>query len=487
MTITSVKDQSSLLNLVGTRAATKADSAKNDLSFGDMMAKAGEQSKTDIGKDDPQLKKTEAPKAEKPADPGKRPQMKESPTEGTAPEEAKQIEEISPEDIEKIEGAIEQVVSVIAESLGVPAEDVLDTAQTLEIEPAGLIDTKNLGDIVLTLREETDPMVLVTNEELFTEVQELTAAVDAIVEDLAEDMDIEVSDVSQMIEAATERPEIASEMQMSVEADSEPVIRVKEEAPEEPMERITVSIKTAGREAEAVTDDKGSVVKTEAPVTKEEIQTEAPKERETDQQGSDDRETRGRGEEHHTFAQTAIQNNNLNMEIPVREPEVPAEQSYLSDESREIMDQVRGGIRADLRPDMDELELSLHPASLGNVKISLINKGGEITAEFKVQNETVRDIIEGQIGILRESLKDSGVKVEAVEVSVETRSFEENLWQGGEQSGGSTDEERTPGGRKVRRLNLDEIQEGDAEELTEEETLAAEMMAANGNTVDYTA
>ncbi len=488
MTITSVKDQSSLLNMVGTRAANKADSTKNDLKFGEMMTKAGEQSKTDIGKDDPQLKKTETPKAEKPMDSGMRPKMSEGPGDGAEVQKPQETEEISPEDIEKIEGAIEQVVSVIAEGMGVPAEEVLNAAETLEIEPAGLIDTKNIGDIVLTLSEETDPMALVTNEELFTKVQDLTAAVDAIVEDLAEDMDIEISDVSKMVEVATERPEITSEMQMSVEADSEPKVPVEQKATEEPMERISVTIKTAGRDAEVETDDKGNVLKTETVAPKEEIPTEAlnQKERGAEHQEDDGRETRGRSEEHHSFAQTTIQNNNLNMEVPVKEPEVPAEQSYLSEESREIMDQVRNGIRADLRPDMDELELSLHPASLGNVKINLINKGGEITAEFKVQNEMVRDIIEGQIGILRESLRENGVKVEAVEVSVETQSFEENLWQGGQQSGGSTDEERTPGGRRVRRLNLDEIEEDDAD-LTEEEALAAEMMAANGNTVDYTA
>ncbi|MCR5503356.1 MAG: flagellar hook-length control protein FliK [Lachnospiraceae bacterium] len=479
MTITSVKDQNPLINMIGTQAASKADNAKNDLKFGDMMSKANSgQGKTDVDRNDPQLKKTDAPKGEALKN-GKRPEVKES-----TPESPEQPKELTAEDAEKIEEAAKEAVSVIAGELGIEVEKVLEVMEDLGLDEISMLDTQNIGDVVLALSNETDPIALVTNEELFTEVRDLTAAVDAIVEDLAEDMDIEFSDVSGMIGQLEEASGSPSEMQMSVKADPEPD-KVKEERPVTPEERITVTVKTGGEEARVETDKKGNVIQTESVTKDRSAEVERPEERP---------EHRGEENDHgagqHTFAQsqTAI-NHQLNTETNVQTPEQPVAESFLSGESREIMDQVMNGMRANLRPQMDSLELSLHPASLGNVKINLINKGGEITAEFKVQNELVKEVIEGQLNDLRTSLRDSGVKVEAVEVSVETSAFDQNLWQGGQQDPENTGDQRQPGSRRIRRINLNAEGgiEGDDGEATEEETLTAEMMAANGNTVDYTA
>ena len=59
---------------------------------------------------------------------------------------------------------------------------------------------------------------------------------------------------------------------------------------------------------------------------------------------------------------------------------------------------------------------------------------------------------------------------------------------GGEQSGDGTQE----GGRRsqrTRNINLNELESGDTdgEVITEEERIARDMMAANGNSVDFTA
>ena len=127
--------------------------------------------------------------------------------------------------------------------------------------------------------------------------------------------------------------------------------------------------------------------------------------------------------------------------------------------------------------------MQLHPESLGSLHIQITSKGGEVTAQFRVQDETVKAAIESQVAELKETLKNQGIKVEAVEVTVESHAFESNLWQGqGREENASYQGER----KGHRRINLNEL-EG-LEELTEEEDkLAAEMMEANGNTVDYTA
>ena len=115
---------------------------------------------------------------------------------------------------------------------------------------------------------------------------------------------------------------------------------------------------------------------------------------------------------------------------------------------------------------------------------SLTSKGGEITAQFHVQNEAVKAALESQIVELKDSLREQGVKVEAVEVTVESHAFESNLWQGQERN----DSASYQGGKKShRRINLNALEEDFEESADEEEKLTAEMMRVNGNTVDYTA
>ena len=150
------------------------------------------------------------------------------------------------------------------------------------------------------------------------------------------------------------------------------------------------------------------------------------------------------------------------------------------------MDQIMNYMKIQLKPGMDQLEMQLHPENLGTVHIQLVSKGGEITAQFHVQNEAVKAALESQISTLQETLKDQGVKVEAVQVSVESHGFESNLWQGQgrEENTFSQNNRKAP-----RRINLNELDVNGLteEEVSEEDLLAAKMMEANGNTVDYTA
>ena len=55
-----------------------------------------------------------------------------------------------------------------------------------------------------------------------------------------------------------------------------------------------------------------------------------------------------------------------------------------------VMNQIQDTIRVMQTQDMTEMELQLHPASLGNLRIQIAAKEGVITATFTTENETVR-------------------------------------------------------------------------------------------------
>ena len=107
-----------------------------------------------------------------------------------------------------------------------------------------------------------------------------------------------------------------------------------------------------------------------------------------------------------------------------------------------------------------------------------------MTAHFQVQNESVRAAIESQMTLLKNTLEEQGVKIEAVEVTVESHAFESNLYKGQDRGNENLYQDKK---KARRRLNLNALSDDFEETAEEEERLAASMMKANGTTVDYTA
>ncbi|MCR4851548.1 MAG: flagellar hook-length control protein FliK [Lachnospiraceae bacterium] len=488
-----VKGIGSLLTIVNAPNAKPVQSVKDTsaMSFGDAMTKAqNSNSQKDTGKADAKLSKPDETKVDntkvskKTTVEDKAP-VKENTRAGEVKDAAQSKDEgakdLTPEQIEQVEGAAIEVVNEIAEVLEISPEELLDVMEDMDINPVSVFDSQVIQDLVLEVKADGEPMALITNEELFNTVKDLNAIADAAIADLAEDMDIEFSDVVELVEQVEVQLSNTPEMQMSVKADSEP--DTVKETP-----NITVTVNRQDQDITFETDEKGNVIKTEQ-VTRRPVE---------DTQRSDRQNSEGEqknGDENHLNesqirTQGLLGNGNqmpqgiLNTpeEVP-QNAEVP-QNSFFSAQTQDIMNQIMDNMRINLKPEMDELEMQLHPESLGMVKVNLTNKAGEITAEFKVMNETVKAAMETQLVQLRETLRDNGVRVEAVEVSVDTGAFDSNLYQG---QGQNTEYEEQEAQRKPRRINLNDLNALFEEEATEEEILAAEMMEANGNTVDFQA
>ena len=144
--------------------------------------------------------------------------------------------------------------------------------------------------------------------------------------------------------------------------------------------------------------------------------------------------------------------------------------------------------------ELTEMEMQLHPASLGNVHIQLATKGGVVTAQITTQNEAVKNAIESQVVQLKDNLEEQGVKVEAVEVSVASHEMEKNLDQSGQQQQNEQQNNATGSIQRIRRANINLNLYNSEEEALEEASglddaarIAMEMMAVNGNTMDLLA
>lgn len=154
-----------------------------------------------------------------------------------------------------------------------------------------------------------------------------------------------------------------------------------------------------------------------------------------------------------------------------------------------LMDQMEGLARAFASSEGTSLQVQLNPENLGRLVLTVTEKHGNVTAQITATNEQVKETLQTQMSELHATLQAQGIKVEAVEVTVATHEFEQNL-DGNSSANAQMQNEGGGSGRREEnsRRNLDAAAlAGGSEGLNETESLAANIMRDNGGSVDYTA
>ena len=150
---------------------------------------------------------------------------------------------------------------------------------------------------------------------------------------------------------------------------------------------------------------------------------------------------------------------------------------------QDIMEQISTYTRVMSAGDTNVLEMQLNPENLGKIYIHVTEKAGTITAQIAATNENVREALQAQVADLKTNLNQQGIKVDAVEVTIENHEFEQNA--GREQKRAEQEEEQRSAGNR-RNINLADPGSLDGT-MTEEESLSAKIMQENGNQMDITA
>lgn len=348
------------------------------------------------------------------------------------------VEEPEEVDAEAIEKAVSEIMAAIQQVLGVTEEELKSALQELGISAEELLNTEVIPKIVVALTEGADELSVMTNEELFSNVQELTAKVEDVLKDLSNQLNLDPEELKNVLQGMLEA-----------------------EAPEEELVKTSLNNDAA-----------------DVPVMEEVRVQTAVAETESTAQANDNDQNAGNGaEQQMTFAQTVAER--------IEQAVAKMETTYSAATTESIMNQIEDVIKVIQKENLTEMELQLHPASLGTVKVALAAKEGVITATFTAENEAVRAALESQMITLKQSFEDQGIKVEAVEVTVASHAFEHNLNGDGN---GNTNDEAAPEKKKgARRITLSDLTDDvTEEELSDEDRIVAEMMKQNGNTVDYT-
>ena len=391
--------------------------------------------------------------------------------------EAKDVQTQDTETQETVEKAAEELVGEIADVMDIPLEKVEEAMEVLGLTAVDLFDPANLKQLLLNLADNTDELALVTDETLYGNLQELFQAVNETLGALQEELGLSAEELEALMAqmSAAEKSVEAEEPVLTIPGTEEPEVSVegmKDYAVSVQKDGGTVQIKVTVDDASGEKHVSEQVTDTGKPETTPVLKKESA-------------DTGHQGEEHaagNNAGSAFLQNLTGRME----EVEAPAERPvYTQPEANQIMDQIVGYMKFNIKPETQEMEMQLHPASLGTVHVQIAAKDGAITAQFAAQNETVKAVLETQMIQLKEQFEEQGIKVEAVEVTVANHAYGEQF--GGERDAADQNGENAKKGARRINLNLDEIEEEGMEELDDSERIAVEMMQANGNTVDYTA
>ncbi len=381
---------------------------------------------------------------------------------------------------EAAEDAGLKIMSVIAEKLDVTIEEIETAMETLGLTAVSLLDPANLTALVTEISGESDPMVFITDADLYNDLRDILA----FAQEQVDELEITPEQIEEFQAVPVPVAETAAdENEMTVPVPREAVNDDKNEP---------AAFKVTRTDSEGNTETVEVTVTESGNVVAESVEKSQGRNDEDGREGKRERREHGNTTQEQTTAETVITQiaGRMSEAQAAFNETMPLEQTMgaRQQEMVDIVRQITEQIRVDFGADVTSMELTLHPASLGNVQITVAQDAqGKMVAQFVVENETVRQAVESQLTTLQQRLDEQGVRVEAVEVTVGGRTLDNGT--GGQQTGEEADRRRdegirAQGPRGARRINLGDENEENADEETR---IAAEMMAANGGTVDYTA
>ena len=418
---------------------------------------------------------------------------------------------------QKVEELAGKVKETVRETMQVSEEDIEQAMETLGLGTLDLLQPQNLIGLAQELAGSTDVSALLTNENFQITMQEVTGLIAGFQQenglnaaqfsDLLEQLSAQIDELEETVKEllnVNEAPQTEPVTDAQADGLSE-LSAADSEMPEESVQTARETVTMADQRntavqyaqenpeqtSEQVTDQASAMTVEETP--EQSAQSTGQEEDQTFQGGKNRSQSEPAGAEQEkltTEQHAGIFRTDTAMvsgQTAAVTPETPQVQSYV--ELEQLMHQFEGLARSFASAEGTTVEMQLNPENLGRLVLTVTEKHGNVTAQITASNEQVKEALQTQMVELRSTLQAQGVKVEAVEVTVATHEFEQNL-DGNTSANGQMQEQAgrqntgTGGGRRNLNMNsLDEL----SGLMSEEEMLASQIMRDNGGTVDFTA
>ena len=375
----------------------------------------------------------------------------------------------------------QKVVAKVAEDLGVDEEAVRTAMETLGIIALGLMDPQNLAQLTGELTGASTPEDLLLQPQFVDLMQDMQS----ISGELMDQLDLMPEEMQKLLAQmdTLETPQVledasfAEGMNQAAEQNAQP----------------DVTVNADKVQADEIVDTDASIQPGDANVA-EPVAEEAKQSGQfsSDNDGSNAENLAQRENEVHTSDRTDAHVTEQTPEMVfttdqiLNESMVQAEDaSYLPIDTMDLIEQFAENVKVTVAENASSMEMQLNPENLGKVYLQISSEQGSVRAQIAASNEAVKAALEIQVAELRETLEQSGIKVDSIEVTVASHEFERNLEQGQsrEFEEGQRQQEQQSQRRNINLSSLDEL----SSLMTEEEALVAQIMKDNGNSVDLTA
>jgi flagellar hook-length control protein FliK len=333
--------------------------------------------------------------------------------------------------LENANALYQNIINVIAENIGVEPEKVVDA----------------ISDIVTDLTGMENIMDILTDDELSVAIKNIYAEIGELEESFSENFGIDRAELVEILE------NVDVIQDMGDNANNNVVVNEQ---------KTDYTTEISGDEAGTANVDI-----TETSTNSNEIKNDVK---------GDNSNSEGY---HENSNYESSGNEMISVLDGIREAvvqDIQGEDNGLADR---IIKQITDDIKMYANQNTTSLEIQLEPESLGKVSLTVASKSGSVTAQLMVQNEVAKEAIESQISTLKETMNNQGIKIEAIEVTVASREFEENL---DKQNNNSEHQEQ----RNRRHLSDEELAEINGITVSEDK-IREEIMKEMGNTVSYSA
>ncbi|MCQ2535395.1 MAG: flagellar hook-length control protein FliK [Lachnospiraceae bacterium] len=377
-----------------------------------------------------------------------------------------------------------EVKDAIEEELDVTEDEVVEVLEQLGLVTADLLNPANLAKVVTELTGSEDVTAVLLDESF----ADLKTEITNIFTDFANQNDMQIDEFSQVMTELLDT-EVMPEEEITVLPNLDEAGPSKGASDAIASNDVDDIKSTQITQHVTKTDENGEVEVTDTSADGKETVTVVSNAKASSNEKSDDsseeekedaKESKVTVHHEHTVINANVEDVNQTFT------------DYSSNEvlpqvnPREIIEQIVEQTKVSLSNNENSVEMILNPEELGKLLLKVVSdKNGQVAAHITVQNEDVKEALTAQMAVLKDTLNEQGVKIDAIEVTVSAHEFEENLDNqfSNEQQQGEQAEQKANARRNINLNDLDSL----SGLMSEEEMLVAQMMADEGNTVNLTA
>lgn len=368
---------------------------------------------------------------------------------------------------DKIETMLDDIKQKIKDTLGITDEELEAALSVLGLTLQDLLNPADLTQFVVQVKGYDGAISLITDSDLSEQFKDIMNFINEQVEQLADEMNMTPQEVLEYVDETVGQDTFSDVLQdAAVQIESPETDELMEELPKEDL-RQPVQTEVTSDAATVQTDtlDKKITVETQ--------------QQENGGQSADSQQPKSETAEHQVS--TADIAANLTQSINDTFGEVITQNVHHVD-AADIVQQIIDSVKVITTQNLQSMEIQLNPENLGKIHLIVTSKDGIMTAQLTAQDEAVKKAIESQLAQLKENFNNQGLKVQNVEVAVESHAYDQNR-----DLAGNDRQEHEAGQNRRKHLNLDSLMGFDEEELTEDEKHAMELLKNEGSSVSYTA